>query len=109
MGADPFSSIYLQNAAYRTNSNYIIRVVMNGPYILQVPKSFSMNVGMHHANNRGYKEIPLAILSRILAQSYVANPLPELCREGLRMIVLVSLIVLLRGFPCFHDFRMVHS
>ena len=32
------------------------------------------------------------------------NPFPELCREGLRMIVLVSLIVLLRGFPCFHDF-----
>ena len=29
------------------------------------------------------------------------NPLPELCREGLCMIVLVSLIVLL---PCFHDF-----
>ena len=27
---------------------------------------------------------------------------------GLRMIVLVSLIVLLRGLPCFHDFRMVH-
>ena len=26
------------------------------------------------------------------------NPLPELCREGLRMIVPVSLIVLLRGF-----------
>ena len=24
--------------------------------------------------------------------------------KGLRMIVLVSLIVLLRGFPCFHDF-----
>ena len=32
------------------------------------------------------------------------NPLPELCRQGLRMIVLVSLIVLLRGYPCFHDF-----
>ena len=32
------------------------------------------------------------------------NPLPELCREGLRMIVLVSLIVLLRGYPCLHDF-----
>ena len=31
-------------------------------------------------------------------------PLPESCREGLRMIVLVSLIVLLRGFPCFHYF-----
>ena len=33
-----------------------------------------------------------------------SNLLPELCREGLRMIVLVSLIVLLRAFPCFHDF-----
>ena len=32
------------------------------------------------------------------------NPLSKLCREGLCMIVLVSLIVLLRGFPCFHDF-----
>ena len=32
------------------------------------------------------------------------NPLPEVCREGLRMIVLVSLIVLLRGYSCFHDF-----
>ena len=60
---------------------------------------------MHYVKNRGNKEIPLAILSRILAQSCV-TPLPELCREGLRtcMIVLVSLIVLLGGFPCFHDF-----
>ena len=58
---------------------------------------------MHHVKNRGNKEIPLAILSRILAQSCV-TPLPELCREGLHMIVLVSLIVLLGGFPCFHDF-----
>ena len=57
---------------------------------------------MHHAKNRGNKEISLAILSKILAQSCVT--LPELCREGLRMIVLVSLIVLLRRFPCFHDF-----
>ena len=137
---------------------------------------------MHHAKNRGNKEIPLAIISRILVQSCVTlclnyvgrvthdcasildiiakgislfprffawciptstsgkiiqlneygcrdapcekswkqgyplsnnikdistimrNPLPELCREGLRMIVLVSLILLLRGYPCFHDF-----
>ena len=58
---------------------------------------------MHHAKNRGNKEIPLAILSRILAQSCV-TPLPELCREGLHMFVLVSLILLLGGFPCFHDF-----
>ena len=33
----------------------------------------------------------------------MCNPF-ALCREGLRMIVLVSLIVLLRGLPCFHDF-----
>ena len=39
--------------------------------------------------NRGNKEIPLAILSRILAQPCVT----PLCREGLHMIVLVSLIV----------------
>ena len=26
--------------------------------------------GMHYAKNRGYKEIPLAILSRIPVQSY---------------------------------------
>ena len=36
------------------------------------------------------------------------NPLPESCREGLRMIVLVSLIVLLRGFLVSTIFRMVH-
>ena len=29
---------------------------------------------MHHAKNRGNKEIPLAILSRILAQSCVTPP-----------------------------------
>ena len=31
----------------------------------------NMDVGMHHEKNRGNKEIPLAILSRILAQSCV--------------------------------------
>ena len=31
----------------------------------------NMDVGMHHAKNHGNKEIPLAILSRILAQSCV--------------------------------------
>ena len=48
---------------------------------------------MHHRKNRGNKEIALAILPRILAQSF--------CLNWLRMIVLVSLII---GFPCFHDF-----
>ena len=36
----------------------------------------------------------------------MCNPLPVLCREGLRLIALVSLIVLLWGFPCFHDFSL---
>ena len=38
---------------------------------IQVQKSFNMDVGMHHAKNRGNKEISLALLSRILAQSCV--------------------------------------
>ena len=41
--------------------------------------SIDMEVGMHHAKNRGNKDIPLAIPSRILAQSCVYNPLS---REG---------------------------
>ena len=53
-------------------------------------------------------EIRLAILSRIRAKLCVTLCLNMVCREGLRMIVLVSLIVLLKGFPCFDDFRMVH-
>ena len=75
-------------------------------YVEQVQKSFNGDVyrdGMHHAKNRGNKVIPLAILSRILAQSCVTPPY-IIKAKGLRMIVLVSLIVLLRGLPCFHDF-----
>ena len=60
---------------------------------VQVQKAFSrMNgdVGMGYTpcdkNFCGNKEIPL--LSRMLAQSCI-TPLPELRREGLRMIVLV--------------------
>ena len=41
-------------------------------------------------------EVPLALLSRILAQSCVTLYLNIICREGLRMIVLVSLMVMLR-------------
>ena len=55
---------------------------------------------MHHAKNSvANKEIALAILSRILAQSCVILYL-TICREGLRMIMLESLIVLLKGFTC---------
>ena len=63
--------------------------------------------GMHHAKNRGNKVIPgpSAILSRILAQSCITPPYIILRQRGwLSMIVLVSLIVLLRELPCFHDF-----
>ena len=60
-----------------------------------------VGMGCTMRKNRGNKVIPLSILARILAQSCVALCLS---REGLRMIVLVSLLVLLRGLPCFHDF-----
>ena len=60
---------------------------------------------MHHAKNRGNKEIPFSNTIKA-TRTIMRNPLPELhvCREGLRMIVLVSLIVLVWGFSCFHDF-----
>ena len=68
--------------------------------------------GMHYVKNRGNKEIPLVLLSRILAQSCILNPLPELCREGLRMIVLVCLIIIdsiaMGIFFVSMIFRMVH-
>ena len=50
---------------------------------------------MHHAKNRRNKEIPNTIKD---TSKIMHNPLPEICREGLLMILLVSLIVLLRGF-----------
>ena len=55
---------------------------------------------MHHAKNCGNKEIPLAIVSRILPQSCVTPPY-IIETKGLHMIVLISLIVMLGGF---HDF-----
>ena len=86
-----------------------MRVRINDPFIHEACKtSAKMNEwgcrdGMHYAKNRGNKEIPLAILSRILAQSCVTPPY-TIQAKGLHMIVLVSLIVLLGGFPCFHGF-----
>ena len=59
---------------------------------------------MHHVKNCGN---PLRNSIKDTT-TIMSNPLPELCREGLRMIVVVSLIVFLSGFPCFHDFCMVH-
>ena len=46
--------------------------------------------GMHHVKNHGNKDI-----------HYIP---PHNSGKGLRLILLVSLIVLLREFPCFHDF-----
>ena len=48
-----------------------------------------------------------SLSNTILAQSCI-TPLSELCREGLRMIVLVSLIVLLRELLVSTIFGMVH-
>ena len=58
---------------------------------------------MYHVKIRGNKVIPLATLSRILAQSCVTPPY-EIKAMGLRMFVLVSLIVFAKGLPCFHQF-----
>ena len=63
----------------------------------------NMDVGMHHAKKLCKQGYPLSNTIKDTS-TIMRNPLPELCREGLRMIVLVSLIVLLRGYPCLHDF-----
>ena len=63
---------------------------------------------MHYAKNRGNKEIPLAILSRILAQSCVTPPY-IIQAKGLHMIVLVSLIYsIAKGISVSTIFRIVH-
>ena len=53
----------------RRSSKYAVVLLLVILLIIQVQKSFNMDVGMHHVKNRGNKEIPLTILSRILAQS----------------------------------------
>ena len=62
-----------------------------------------MDVGMHHAKKSWKQGYPPSNTIKDTS-TIMRNPLPELCKEELRMIVLVSLIVLLRGYPCFHDF-----
>ena len=61
----------------------------------------NMDVGMHHAKNRGNKE-PLSNTIKDTS-TIMRNPSLHNSDKGLRMIVLVSLIVLLRGslFPRF--------
>ena len=61
----------------------------------------NMDVGMHHAKNRGNKD-PLSNTIKDTS-TIMRNPSLHNSGKGLRMIVLVSLIVLLRD-PCFHDF-----
>ena len=56
----------------RHNITLYITIRRNFQHCIYMSKNYSnMDAGMHHAKNRGNKEIPLAILSRILAQSYV--------------------------------------
>ena len=85
-----FDEVYILK--YKTCHYHYILYMYTSAKIIQL-NVWRCRDEMHYAKNRGNKEIPLAILSRILAQSCV-TPLPELRREGLRMIVLVSLIVL---------------
>ena len=80
--AGPFHKI---NAGYvATTTTVNSSCLMYGYYfnaillkhVIKASKNHSniMDVGVHHANNRGNKEIPLAILSRILAQACVTPP-----------------------------------
>ena len=69
--------------------------------------TIAIKVFIHDVVNTLHISVNTAILSRILAQACV-TPLSELCREGLRMIVLVSLRVLLRERLVSTIFRMVH-
>ena len=69
---------------------------------------------MHHVKNRGNKEIPLAILSRILAQSCVTPPYIIYSGKGLRMMVLDSIAKGISLFPRFshgasHPYISIHS
>ena len=66
-----------------------VTVFIREPYVEQVQKRMmGCRDEMHHAKNRGNKEIPLALLSTC---TVMCNPLPEyMYREGLHMIVLVS-------------------
>ena len=74
-----FDAILLHDkgAALRMYTCAYLRLYANPEkYVEQVQTSFNMDVGMNHVKNRGNKEIPLAILSRIhvLAQSCVTPP-----------------------------------
>ena len=71
--------------------------------ILQVEKSFKYGCRDAPCKKSCKQGYPLSNTIKDTS-TIMRNPLPELCREGLRMIVLVSLIVLLRGYPCLHDF-----
>ena len=52
---------------------------------------------MHHAKNSGNKKFPYqySIIKNYIkdTSTIMRNPLPELCREGLHMIVLYSVAV----------------
>ena len=89
---------------------YVDVMFLDGLYILHVYKCKNHSIECRDAPcEKSWKQgNPLSKTIKDTS-TIMRNPLPELCREGLRMIMRVSLIVLLREFPCFHDFfRMVH-
>ena len=52
----------------------------------------NMDIGMHHAKNRGNKEIPLAILSTILAQSCITLCLNHVGRVTHDCVMIFALV-----------------
>ena len=70
-GTSSCSTTRSSSPSSKTTHSGSLLEIMRYLYIIQVQKPLNMDVGMHHAKNRGNKEIPLAILSRILAQSCV--------------------------------------
>ena len=72
------------------------------------PETFTTDPEKGKRCNEDKEYLPIAVLSRILAKSCVTPPY-IFSAKGLRMIVLVSLIVLLRKLPVSTIFRVVHS
>ena len=67
----------------------------------------NMDVGMHHAKKSWKQGNPLSNTIKD-TNTIMRNHLPELCREGLRMIVLVSLPTFLPTY-CWFNFSRAWS
>ena len=90
-----------------------IRVAAYTAFIRELRKICGTSVKIIQLNEYGCRDAPCKKLwkkgnplSNTIkdTSTIMRNPSLHSSDKGLRMIVLVSLIVLLRGFPCFHDF-----